>query len=887
MDDNQEQSFSLSRAYDPSQVEDKWYQYWLEQGYFKPKINPAKKPFVIIMPPPNVTGELHLGHALPATLEDIMIRWHRMKGDPTLWLPGIDHAGIAAQVVVERDLAKRGQTRQQLGREKFLEHMWDWMRKYGRIIAEQHKKLGTSCDWSREMFTLDPAPSAAVRTTFVRLYRKGLIYRGRRIINWCPRCLTALSDLEVEHQETSGNLYYVKYPLADGSGHIIVATTRPETILGDTAVAVNPDDERYTSVMGKKIVLPVVERTIPIVSDSAVDISFGTGAVKITPFHDPADFEVAQRHGLPGIMIMNDNGTMNENAGPFAGQDRNQCRRAIMDYLTQKGLVEKIEPHKHAVGHCQRCGTVIEPFASHQWFVKTQPLAKPALEAVQSGRIKIWPEHFVKIYVNWMENIRDWCISRQLWWGHRIPVWYCDDCQGLTVTIKDPTSCSKCHSTRINQDPDVLDTWFSSALWPHSTMGWPRKTRDLKYFYPTSVMETGYDILFFWVARMVMMGLENTGVEPFKHIYLHGLIRDERGEKMSKVKGNVLNPLELIKQYGADALRFAVSTGTAPGNDIKLSASRLEAGRNFANKLWNATRYILTSLEGVSMDLSVRSADLPDEDVWILARLDALIRETARLMESFEFGEAEKEIYEFLWNDLCDWYIEISKIRLRQGDKSPLPVLASAMDASLRLLHPFMPFVTEELWGKLNEKTEFHSSPSIMLAPYPEAGAFARNGATERMEVLKEVVRSIRNARANFRIDPAAWLEARIYYSEPVSYLRTKEHIIQTLAKTRPLTFHDNKSYNRQDGLTLVLKDLDIVIPLKGVIDLEAEQERTRKEIARYKEDINRIQAKLSNDSFLQKAPEEVVEKEKRRLEDALPLLKKLEEQLSIIERSK
>ncbi len=887
MDDNQEQSFSLSRAYDPSQVEDKWYQYWLEQGYFKPKINPAKKPFVIIMPPPNVTGELHLGHALPATLEDIMIRWHRMKGDPTLWLPGIDHAGIAAQVVVERDLAKRGQTRQQLGREKFLEHMWDWMRKYGRIIAEQHKKLGTSCDWSREMFTLDPAPSAAVRTTFVRLYRKGLIYRGRRIINWCPRCLTALSDLEVEHQETSGNLYYVKYPLADGSGHIIVATTRPETILGDTAVAVNPDDERYTSVMGKKIVLPVVERTIPIVSDSAVDISFGTGAVKITPFHDPADFEVAQRHGLPGIMIMNDNGTMNENAGPFAGQDRNQCRRAIMDYLTQKGLVEKIEPHKHAVGHCQRCGTVIEPFASHQWFVKTQPLAKPALEAVQSGRIKIWPEHFVKIYVNWMENIRDWCISRQLWWGHRIPVWYCDDCQGLTVTIKDPTSCSKCHSTRINQDPDVLDTWFSSALWPHSTMGWPRKTRDLKYFYPTSVMETGYDILFFWVARMVMMGLENTGVEPFKHIYLHGLIRDERGEKMSKVKGNVLNPLELIKQYGADALRFAVSTGTAPGNDIKLSASRLEAGRNFANKLWNATRYILTSLEGVSMDLSVRSADLPDEDIWILARLDALIRETARLMESFEFGEAEKEIYEFLWNDLCDWYIEISKIRLRQGDKSPLPVLASAMDASLRLLHPFMPFVTEELWGKLNEKTEFHSSPSIMLAPYPEAGAFARNGATERMEVLKEVVRSIRNARANFRIDPAAWLEARIYYSEPVSYLRTKEHIIQTLAKTRPLTFHDNKSYNRQDGLTLVLKDLDIVIPLKGVIDLEAEQERTRKEIARYKEDINRIQAKLSNDSFLQKAPEEVVEKEKRRLEDALPLLKKLEEQLSIIERSK
>lgn len=887
MDENQEKTLLLSKAYEPSLVEDKWYRYWSENGYFKPVIDPSKKPFVIIMPPPNVTGELHLGHALTATLEDIMIRWHRMKGVPTLWLPGIDHAGIAAQVVMERDLAKKGLSRLQLGRENFLEYMWDWMKKYGRIIADQHKKLGASCDWSREMFTLDPGPSLAVRTTFVRLYRKGLIYRGERIINWCPRCLTALSDLEVEHKETSGNLYYVKYPLANGAGYITVATTRPETILGDTAVAVNPDDKRYTSIIGKKVILPVIERIIPIISDSAVDISFGSGAVKITPFHDPADFEMSQRHNLPGIKIMNVNGTMNENAGPFAGQDRYKCRHSIMEYLTQKGLVEAVKPHMHSIGHCQRCGTVIEPFASQQWFVKTQPLAKTALEAVNSGRIKIWPEHFVKVYVNWMEDIRDWCISRQLWWGHRIPVWYCDDCRGLTVTIKDPEHCSKCHSSKIHQDPDVLDTWFSSALWPHSTMGWPRKTRDFKYFYPTAVMETGYDILFFWVARMVMMGLENTGIEPFKHIYLHGLIRDERGEKMSKMKGNVLNPLELIKQYGADALRFALSTGSAPGNDIKLSPSRLEAGRNFANKLWNATRYILANLENTRVDLSIPDVDLPDEDFWILSRLDTLIRETSRLMESFEFGEAEKQIYDFMWNDLCDWYIEVSKIRLKQGDKSPLPILVSSMDTALRLLHPFMPYITEELWSKLNERTKVHTFPSIMIAQYPEPRGFPQNRATGRMEFLKEVVRSIRNARANFRIDPAIWLEARIYYSEEASYLKTKGQIIQVLARTRPLTFYDNKSYNRQDGLTMVLKDVDIVIPLKGVIDLKAEEVRIKKDLLRYNDDVRKIQSMLSNDSFLQKAPNEVVEKEKKRLEDILPLIKKLEEQLLIIERSK
>lgn len=899
MEDAVEKTTILAKAYEPSQVEDKWYRYWLEKGYFKPEIDRAKKPFVIIMPPPNVTGELHLGHALTAILEDIMMRWHRMKGEPALWLPGIDHAGIAAQVVIERDLAKKGLSRQQLGREKFLEYTWDWMKKYGGIIADQHKKLGASCDWSREKFTLDPGPSLAVRTTFVRLYRKGLIYRGERIINWCPRCLTAISDLEVEHYETSGNLYYVKYPFADGTGFITVATTRPETILGDTAVAVNPDDSRYTGLAGKEVVLPAMERVIPIVADSAVDPSFGTGMVKITPFHDPADFEIAQRHNLPGIKIMNNDGTMNENAGPFSGQDRNQCRRSIMEYLEQKGLVEKVEPHKHSVGHCQRCNTVIEPFASQQWFVRIQPLAKPALEAITSGKITIWPEHFVKIYINWMQDIKDWCISRQLWWGHRIPVWYCDDCKGVTVSIKDPARCSKCRSPKISQDPDVLDTWFSSALWPHSTLGWPRKTRDLEYFYPTSVMETAYDILFFWVARMIMMGLENTGVEPFKHVYLHGLIRDERGEKMSKTRGNVLNPLELIKQYGADALRYSLSTGSAPGNDIKLSTSRLEAGRNFANKLWNANRYLFANLEGVNIkeiliDLKkTRLRDklgglstLPDEDRWLLSCLDHLVGESSRLMESFEFGEAEKQIYEFIWSELCDWYIEISKIRLKQGDRSPLPVLVSAMDASLRLLHPFMPFVTEELWSKLNERTGIHSCSSLMIAPYPEPAGIPENGATARIELLKEIVRSIRNARATFRIDPSVWLEAKIYYSSEESYLKEKETIIQSLARTRPLTFYDNKSYNKQDGLTLILKDVEIVVPLKGVVDFQVEGSRIKKELARYRGEINKVQSRLSDSLFLQKAPEQVIEKEKKRLDDMLPLVKKLEEQLLVIERS-
>ncbi len=594
----------IPKSYDPKQIEGKWYQFWMERGYFTPKIDHKKKPFVIIMPPPNVTGELHLGTALTAIIEDTMTRWHRMKGDPTLWLPGSDHAGISGQLVVEQLLAKEGLTRHDIGREKFLERMWLWMKKYKGIIAEQHKKLGSSCDWTRERFTMDPGPARAVRTTFVSLYNKGLIYRGERIINWCPRCSTALSDLEVDHREMQSHLYYVRYRLEEGKDqYITVATTRPETILGDTAVAVNPKDKRYSKLLGKKAILPVIGRVIPIIADEAVDPAFGTGAVKITPAHDPVDFEVAQRQGLPSINILNLDATMNENAGPYAGQDRFACRKALLADLEKEGLLVKIDPYVHAVGHCHRCRTIVEPLVSKQWFVKGAPLAKPAIDAVVEGRIKIIPERFTKVYLNWMENIRDWCISRQLWWGHRIPVWYCGDCGELTVAIDDPKACAKCGSKNITQDPDVLDTWFSSGLWPHSTLGWPDKTEDLKYFYPTSVMETAYDILFFWVARMIMMGLENMGEVPFHTVYLHGLIRDEKGEKMSKSRGNVVDPVGIIEKYGTDALRFALSTGNSPGNDMKLNPQKLEGSRNFANKLWNAARFVVGNLDHVEMKI--------------------------------------------------------------------------------------------------------------------------------------------------------------------------------------------------------------------------------------------------------------------------------------------
>jgi len=885
--------YDMPKAYEPGKVEQKWYRFWLEKGYFTPKIDPQKKPFVIIMPPPNVTGELHIGHALTATLEDIMTRWHRMRGEPALWLPGVDHAGIAAQVVVEQLLEEEGLTRHQLGREKFIERMWQWAEKCRQTIAGQHQRLGASCDWSRECFTLDEGPSRAVRTAFVRLYEKRLIYRGERIINWCPRCATALSDLEVDHKEITGHLYYVRYPLAEGNQFITVATTRPETILGDTAVAVNPNDERFKAKIGKKAILPAVNRVIPIVTDEAVDPGFGTGAVKITPAHDSVDFEVAQRQGLLLVNILNPDATMNENAGPYVGLDRFACRKAILADLEKDGLLVKVEPYSHSVGHCQRCQTTIEPIASKQWFITMPPLAKPAIDAILDGRITIIPGRFTKVYLNWMENIRDWCISRQLWWGHRIPVWYCQECGELTVTVKDAKACSHCGSAKIEQDPDVLDTWFSSALWTHSTLGWPDDTEDLHYFYPTAVMETGYDILFFWVARMIMMGLEDTSAVPFHTVYLHGLVRDEKGEKMSKIKGNVLNPIDTLEKYGTDALRLALSMGTSPGNDIKLTTSRLEAGRNFANKLWNATRFIIRSLPPQEEFVSawavykVSLDKLPVEDRWILSRLNRTISSVTSLMEDFQCGEAQRQIHDFLWGEFCDWYIELAKIRLRSTGEvlSPIPVLVYVLETSLRLLHPYMPFVTEELWQHLRQRlpSEWSATESIMVAAYPEAEDKVVDLPAERViESVIEIIRSIRNARAQYQVESRRWVEAQIYSSQLSSAIIPYSQTIQTLARARPVTFPSSREEAppQENTLVLVLKESEVIIPMESMVDLEAERKRLQEEIEQIQAEVARLETMLRDRAFLTKAPAVVVDRERQKLYALTDKLGRLKQQL-------
>jgi len=897
----------MPKAYDPGRVEQGWYRFWLERGYFTPKIDHRRKPFVIIMPPPNVTGELHLGHALTATLEDIMVRWHRMKGEPTLWLPGVDHAGIATQVVVEQKLAQEGLDRHKLGREKFLEHVWEWVKKSRSAITYQHQRLGASCDWTRERFTLDEGPSRAVRTAFVRLYNKGLIYRGERLINWCPRCLTALSDLEVQHRDVNGQLYYLRYPFADGEGFITVATTRPETYLGDTAVAVNPEDERFKAVVGKKVILPVIGRVIPIITDAAVDPSFGTGAVKITPGHDPVDFEISERQGLPVVNIMNPDATMNEQAGPYAGLDRFVCRQRVVADFEKAGLLEKIEPYSHSVGHCDRCQTVIEPRVSKQWFVRVAPLAEAAIKAVTEGQIVIIPERFTKIYLNWMENIRDWCISRQLWWGHRIPVWYCEKCDGLTVSIDEPTKCQHCGSAEIFQDPDVLDTWFSSALWPHSTLGWPDDTEDFRYFYPTSVMETGYDILFFWVARMIMMGLEDTGKIPFRVVYLHGLIRDEKGEKMSKMRGNVLNPTELIEQYGTDALRFALTVGTAPGNDVNLGKDRLEAGRNFANKLWNAARFVFSSLDAdrekasrafmelaqlarlknvdICRALAMAAGTSHVEDRWIVSRLHSLILDVDELLTDYQFGEAERRIHDFFWGEFCDWYIEISKIRLSHPNSSPLPFLAIVLETTLRLLHPFMPFITEELWQGLKKRLPegLLTAPSIMVARYPTVYRRAIDPHAERvMAAVIEIIRSIRNARAEHKVEAGKWIEAHIYTDELKPAIASQCAAIETLARARPVIVLSREERQREKdrGLVMVLKEAEVVLPWEGMVDVAAERQRLEKEMAVVRNEIVRLEGRLKDEAFLSKAPVAVVEKERQKLQSHRDRLARLEQEL-------
>ena len=870
----------IPRAYDPASVEQRIYQDWQDAGYFTPEIREGRQPFVIIMPPPNVTGELHLGHALTATIEDALTRWHRMLGDDTLWLPGKDHAGIATQWVVERLLAEEGTNRHELGREKFQERIWEWVGRYGNTIDEQHKRLGTSCDWTRLRFTLDPGPAKAVRTTFVNLYNKGLIYRHERIINWCPRCATALSDLEVEYQEQDGKLYYIRYPLADGSGHITVATTRPESMLGDTGVAVHPEDPRYAAQVGKQAMLPIMDRPIPIVGDEAIEMEFGTGALKVTPGHDVTDFEIGERHGLEIINVIGFDGNMTDLAGKYEGRERFDTRHAVAEALDGLGLLEKVEDYRHSVGHCQRCDSVVEPLISLQWFLKVgshqeqDSIAGRAHAAVANGDITIVPDRFGRVYLNWLENIRDWCISRQLWWGHRIPVWYCDECGEFVVSTEDPNACPTCNSEGLRQDEDVLDTWFSSGLWPHSTLGWPDDTDDFNYFYPTAVMETGYDILFFWVARMIMMGIENTGDIPFRTVYLHGLIRDANGDKMSKTRGNTMDPLDLIDRYGTDALRFALSTGTAPGNDLRITEGKLEAARNFANKVWNAARFVITSLEGEDDLAGWR--DLPSlehrEDRWIVSLLDRVTADVNNSLATFELGEAQQILYDFIWNEFCDWYIEMAKVRMRSGEgPSPRPVLAHVLERTLRLLHPFMPFITEEIWGNLTSRlpVEGEMASSIMIADYPVAEVPRHDRqAEEEITLVMQTIRAVRNTRAQLRIPANQRLEAQVEANGLRGAVEEEAEVIRTLSRVEPLSITDGApvAADQTRGVTLVVNPLVVRLPLEGVVDLAAEQDRLREELASTQRELERKEKLVNNPNFRAKARPDVVETEEDRL---------------------
>ncbi|HJT58204.1 MAG TPA: valine--tRNA ligase, partial [Ktedonobacteraceae bacterium] len=822
---------SLPKAYEPQAVEGKWYRFWEAGGYFKPRPGTTGKTFVISMPPPNVTGALHLGHAITATVEDILTRYHRMKGDDTLWVPGEDHAGIATQVVVERLLASEGTDRHKIGREAFIERVWQWVHKYKSRIQDQHRRLGASCDWSRERFTLDEGLSKAVREVFVRLYEEGLIYRGQRIINWCPHDMSALSDLEVNHVDTPGTLTYVRYPLQPEPGHeneptayISVATTRPETILGDTAVAVNPKDPRYADLIGRIAILPVIGREIPIVADEAVDASFGTGAVKVTPAHDPTDFEIGMRHNLPRVQVIGFDAKMTEEAGPYAGQDRYEARKNLVEELNRLGLLVKVEEYTVPLGHCQRCDTVIEPLISKQWFVKMTPLATPAMGAVKYGQMKIVPERFNKVYMDWLENIHDWCISRQLWWGHRIPVWYCDDCGEMIVSREDVTTCPRCDSTNLRQDEDVLDTWFSSWLWPFSTLGWPDVTADLQHYYPTSVMETGYDIIFFWVARMAMAGIHFMGLIPFHTIYLHGLVRDAKGEKMSKSKNNVIDPIEVMDQYGTDALRFTLATSSTPGNDMKLVPERIIGNRNFANKIWNASRFVLMATVeiggGVPDIRAVQPTTLADR--WILSRLARLTERVTTLIENFQLGEAGRQINEFFWSDYCDWYVEIAKVQM-QGDeetrRGTAGILRAVLDQSLRLLHPYMPFVTEEVWQYLYRISEPDSSlwpaSALIVAPWPRANEQAVDDDAEQdFGLLQEVITRIRDARNQMSVEPARRVTVIMAAGNYIAMLEAQAPLIEFLARTEKPQLFEQLDSKPEQAMSLLAGPVEIYLPL-------------------------------------------------------------------------
>jgi len=874
---------SLPKAYEPQAVEGKWYRFWEEGGYFKPRPGATGKPFVISMPPPNVTGALHLGHAITATIEDILIRYHRMLGDDTLWVPGEDHAGIATQTVVERLLTQEGTDRHEIGREAFLERVWQWVNQYKRRIQDQHRRLGASCDWSRERFTLDEGLSKAVREVFVRLYEEGLIYRGERIINWCPRCMSALSDLEVNHVDTPGTLTYVRYPLKPEAGkedepteYISVATTRPETILGDTAVAVNPKDPRYQALVGRLAILPVIGREIPIVADEVVDASFGTGAVKVTPAHDPTDFEIGIRHNLPRVQVIGFDGKMTAEAGPYAGQDRFEARKNLVAELEQLGNIVKIEDYMVPLGYCQRCDTIVEPLISKQWFVKMMPLATPALGAVKYGLVKIVPERFNKVYTDWLENIHDWCISRQLWWGHRIPVWYCDTCGEMTVSREDVTTCAHCDSTQIHQDEDVLDTWFSSWLWPFSTLGWPETTSDLLRYYPTSVLETGYDIIFFWVARMVMAGIHFLGAVPFHTIYLHGLVRDSNGEKMSKSKNNVIDPLEVMDQYGTDALRFTLATSSTPGNDMKLVPERIVGNRNFANKIWNASRFVLmTTVEiggGVPDISEVQPSTLADR--WILSRLATLTANATRLIDEFQLGEAGRQINEFFWSDYCDWYVEIAKVQM-QGDEearqATAGILRAVLDQSLRLLHPFMPFVTEEVWQYLYLTSEPDTArwpaSALIIAPWPKANnAAIDEEAEEAFSLVQEIITRIRDARNQMNVEPARRVPVIIAAGGAVAVLEAQSPLIEFLARTEKPQLYIELEQKPEQSMSQFAGSVEIYLPLVGLLDIGKELARLDKELAQAEQEVVRLQGKLANESFVAKAKPEVVEKEREKL---------------------
>ncbi len=876
---------NLAKTYDPKEFEERIYSKWMEKGYFKGEVDENKAPYTIMLPPPNITGQLHMGHALDHTLQDILIRWKRMDGYNTLWQPGTDHASIATEVkVVEKIRKEEGKSKYELGREEFLKRAWDWRNEYGRKIVKQMQKLGDSCDWEKERFTMDEGCNQAVTEFFVKLYEDKLIYRGNRIINWCPDCKTSLSDAEVEHEEHAGHFYHVKYPVKDSSEFIEIATTRPETILGDTAVAVNPEDKRYTNLVGKMLILPLVGREIEVIADEYVDMEFGTGAVKITPAHDPNDFEVAQRHALPRIVVMNEDGTMNEKSGKYKGMDRYECRKTLVKDLDEAGYLVKIKDHNHNVGHCYRCNTVIEPRLSKQWFVKMEALAGPAIEAVTSEKVKLVPERFNKIYLHWLENIRDWCISRQLWWGHRIPAYYCQDCEQTIVSKERPDKCFKCNSNNLKQDEDVLDTWFSSALWPFSTLGWPNETKELAHFYPTDVLVTGYDIIFFWVIRMVFSGLYCMNNIPFKYVFIHGLVRDSEGRKMSKSLGNGIDPLEIIDTYGADALRFTLATGNSPGNDMRFYMERVEAARNFANKLWNASRFVFMNLnEELVNDLNRQKIqnNLTLADKWIISRMNKVIKETTDNMEKFELGLGLQKIYDFTWSEYCDWYIEMVKPRLYGDDieskKAALYTLTYVLENILKLLHPYMPFITEEIYTYLPNVQD-----SIIVSSWPKYKEENNMEEEEnKMNLIMEGIRNVRNIRAEMNVIPSKKAKIIIVPSEEkLNIMEEGKAYFITLASASTVEILKNKESIPQDAMSTVIEGAQIYIPLEELVDFEKEIERLEKEKVKLEGEIKRVNGKLSNQGFLSKAPESLIEEEKGKKEKYEAMIKSVLERL-------